>query len=274
MKVRRHRLHHDDDKPVRFEATPNLGDGRLAPSYLVIHYTAGRDVESSVRWLTNPAAGASAHLVIGRDGQIVQLAPFDRITWHAGASRWRGLEGLNRHAIGIELDNAGALERQAGRWRAWFGADYVEQEVLEATHKHETASRGWHLFSEEQLETTALVARLLVEQYGLKDVIGHDDIAPLRKQDPGPAFPLGSVRGRAMGRQEDGFELFETTTALNIRAGPGTGFEKLPRSPLPPATRLKVLASQLGWCSVEALGPDGSGDLTGWVHGDYIRPLA
>jgi len=274
MKVRRHRLLTDDDRPIRFEATPNLGDGRLAPSYLVVHYTAGRDLESSVRWLTDPAARASAHLLIGRDGQIVQLAPFDRVTWHAGQSRWRGLEGLNRHSIGIELDNAGALERQAGRWRAWFGADYVEQEVLEATHKHETAGRGWHLFTEEQLDATALVARILVDHYGLKDVIGHDDIAPGRKQDPGPAFPVASVRGRAMGRQDDAFELFETITALNIRAGPGTEFERLPRSPLAPATRLKVLASQLGWCSVEVLGPDGSGDLTGWVHGDYIRPLA
>jgi N-acetylmuramoyl-L-alanine amidase len=180
---------------------------------------------------------------------------------------------LNRHAIGIELDNAGALARQAGRWRAWFGADFVEQEVLEATHRHETQSRGWHLFTEEQLEATALVARLLVDQYGLKDVIGHDDIAPLRKQDPGPAFPIASVRGRAMGRQDDAFELFETVTALNIRAGPGTEFEKLPRSPLAAGTRLRVLAGQLSWCSVEILGPDGSGDLTGWVHGDYIRPL-
>lgn len=274
MKVRRHRLLHDDDQPVRFEATPNLGDGRLTPAYLVIHYTAGRDLETSVRWLTDPIAGASAHLLIGRDGQIVQLAAFDRIAWHAGQSRWRGLEGLNRHAIGIELDNAGALARQAGGWRAWFGADYPETDVLEAVHKNETAPRGWHLFTEAQLEATALVARLLVDHYGLEDVIGHDDIAPGRKQDPGPAFPIASVRGRAMGRQDEAFELFETVTALNIRAGPGTGFEKLPRSPLARATRLRVLASELSWCSVEVLGPDGSGDLTGWVHGDYIRRLA
>jgi N-acetylmuramoyl-L-alanine amidase len=274
MKVRRHRLLHDDDEPVRFEATPNLSDGRLAPSYLVIHYTAGRDLQSSVRWLTNPGAGASAHLVIGRDGEIVQLAAFDRVAWHAGQSRWRGLEGLNRHSIGIELDNAGALQRQAGRWRAWFGADYPETDVLEAVHKNEAVSRGWQLFTEEQLEATALVARLVVDQYGLKDVIGHDDIAPGRKQDPGPAFPLASVRSRAMGREDDEFELFETVTALNIRVGPGTAFEKLPRSPLAEGTRLKVLASQLSWCAVEVLGPDGGGDLTGWVHGDYIRPLA
>ena len=74
---------------VRNEATPNHG-GPIVPQYLIIHYTAGRSAESSVRHFQDPAARASAHLVIGRDGRIWQLVPFNRVAWHAGVSAWGG----------------------------------------------------------------------------------------------------------------------------------------------------------------------------------------
>jgi N-acetylmuramoyl-L-alanine amidase len=273
MQIKSHRLLVDDG-PVRFEATPNLGTGRLEAKYLVIHYTAGRSAASSIAWLTNREAGASAHLVIDREGGIVQLAGFDRITWHAGESRWRGLEGLNRHAIGIELDNAGILERKGGELKAWFGTAYPESESMEAAHRHDGVRRHWHVFTERQIAATAAVARALVAHYGLLDVIGHDDISPGRKQDPGPAFPMASVRNLAMGRESDGFPLFEAITDLNIRTGPGTTFDKLARSPLTKGTRLRVTRGEASWCAVEVPDADGDPDLTGWVHGDFIRPVA
>ena len=272
MKILRHKLHHDDGTEYDYVASPNTR-GKVAHKYLVIHYTAGSSAAGAIRSLTNPAHKASAHLVIARDGTITQLVPFDRVAWHAGRSRWHGLEGLNQHSIGIELDNAGLLERQGGKWRSWFGRAYDDDEVLEAAHKNEQVTRGWHLYTEAQIDATIEVSRLLVTRYGLLDVIGHDDIAPDRKRDPGPAFPMPSVRAVVMGRRDDRPEIFETLANLNIRSGPGIGHEKLAASPLPRGTGLKLIVRDGVWCQVDVLDAAGAAELTGWVHGDYIRPV-
>ncbi len=262
------------DAPGRipFVPSPNMG-GELDPRYLVIHYTAGANARSSINWLTNESARASAHVVIGRDGTTTQLVPFNRVAWHAGSSRWEGLTGLNRHSIGIELDNAGRLNRQGGRWRAWFGNAYPEDEVMEAVHRHESEPCGWHLFTPEQIEATLEVSEALLRHFpGIQDVLGHDDISPGRKADPGPAFPMESIRARLFGRAEDGVPSFETMTHLNIRRGPGTQHETLPVSPLPTGTRLDVLREQGSWRLVDVLGDvGGAGDVQGWVHGRYLR---
>ena len=93
MKISNGRLCHDDGTPYNYRESPNKR-GLLKPSYLVIHYTAGRNAASTINWLTNPDARASAHIVIGRDGSITQLVPFNRIAWHAGTSQWEGLSGM------------------------------------------------------------------------------------------------------------------------------------------------------------------------------------
>jgi len=187
-----------------------------------MHFTAGRSAIESVEWLANRKAKASAHVVIGRDGSITQLVPFDRVAWHAGASSWEGLEGLNNYSLGIELDNAGRLTRQGEHWRAWFGGTYDDSEVIQAVHKHETSLCGWHDYSPAQIDAALQVAGLLVDKYALRDVVGHEDIAPLRKCDPGPAFPMASFRSRLMGRLEDSLPQYLTTTELNIRTRPGS----------------------------------------------------
>jgi N-acetylmuramoyl-L-alanine amidase len=269
MEVRNHRLYREDGTAVEFVKSPNTG-GRLRPQYLVMHYTAGRSARSSISWLTNRRSRASAHLVIARDGAVTQLVPFNKVAWHAGLSRWEGLVGLNAHSIGIELDNAGPLVRQAGIWRAWFGTEYPEAEVVEAVHKNESEARGWHAYREKQIASAVAVAQAIVGKYGLKDVVGHDDIAPDRMSDPGPAFPMQSFRGAVMGRAEE-ILLFETVTHLNIRNGPGTAFDKLDASPLPPATRLMLNRTEGDWRNVDVLDGGGASVLSGWVHGAYIR---
>lgn len=276
MKIKNHRLVNDDGTPVRFVKTPNVG-GPVDPRYLVMHYTAGRDAAESIAWMANPAAKASAHVVIARDGAVTQMVPFDRVAWHAGKSRWEGLNGLNAFSLGIELDNAGILTRSGdGKWKAWFGGSFKDADVTQAVHKDEAAAgtvRGWHEYTDAQLEAAAEVATALVAHYGIGSVIGHDDIAPGRKQDPGPLFPMGSFRGRVLGRADDRPDVFVTTDTLNIRAGAGAGHALIQGGPLPRGTRVEVLEESGSWRRVEVLDTVGGAmDLEGWVHGRFLVP--
>ena len=274
MKIQNHRLIADDGTPIRYVETPNKG-GLMTPEFLIMHYTAGSSAEGSVSWMCNPAAKAAAQLVIGRDGSLTQLAPFNRVTWHAGKSEWEGRSGLNGFSIGIELDNAGKLERVGSRWiSAVSKRAYPDDDVLVANHKHDrpgTPPIGWHEYSEVQLEVAAQVGLLLMEKYSLKDVLGHEDIAPGRKSDPGPAFPMGSFRARLIGRADDEVEHYITTSALNVRTGPGTEFAALPGSPLPSGTRVALLEQQGLWWRVDVLDTvSGVMDLVGWCHSRYL----
>lgn len=270
MKILNHKLYHDDGTAVPYQRSPNQSKGTITPEYLVMHYTAGGSAQSSIRWLTDAAARASAHLVIGRDGAVTQLVAFNRKAWHAGRSTWAGRSGLNNFSIGIELANSGPLKRSGGGWRTDWGAPIDAAKVLEATHKNSTTARGWEDYPEAQLLAALEVATLLARRYHLKDVVGHDDIAPTRKFDPGPAFPMQSFRGAVLGREEDDEDAVITTTALNIRVGPGTEHAKLPESPLVTGTRLAVVAEAGVWREVTSLDP--GLDVTGWVHGRFIRP--
>lgn len=271
MKIIRHRLAQEDGSPYPYVASPNLG-GPLTPIYLVIHFTAGRSAESSVNWLTNRAAKASAHLVIGRDGGITQLVPFHRIGWHAGRSSWDGLNGLNRYSLGIELDNPGQLVRNGNRWRAWYGDEYEDDGVIEAVHKHGSQAFGWLTYSTAQLDAALAVSSLLMTKYDLKDIVGHDDIAPGRKVDPGPAFPMREFRAHLQGRAEEEELRYQTTTRLNIRSGPGSQHSQIEGSPLAPDTSVVVLNEQGSWRFVDVEDTiNGVMDMQGWVHGSYLR---
>jgi N-acetylmuramoyl-L-alanine amidase len=270
MKIVDHRLCKDDGTPYPFVPSPNFDEG-LQPEYLVMHYTAGTSAEGAVSWLTNPASQASAHLVIGRDAKITQLVPFDKIAWHAGRSFWEGRTGLNRYSIGIELDNAGRLARHGDRWRAWLGAEYEDGQVIEAVHKSDTEPGGWHIYTPQQIQVAFQVASILVAEYDLLDVIGHEDIAPLRKTDPGPAFPMQSFRAALLGRRADVDVQYETIAVLNIRTGPGTQHPTIEGSPLPIGTRLEILRRQGVWALVDVLGVvNDVMDMEGWVHTRYI----
>ncbi len=204
MKVIEGRLHDAAGDIVRQHPTPNLG-GTLAARFAVIHYTAGGSLGSALRTLSRRKrrGNVSAHLVIGRDGAVAQLADFRRITWHAGVSKLthKGVEyrGLNRHAIGIELVNYGWLDMSADDgWRR--GPILVAHgDAIEARHKNGGPAMGWQIYPKAQIDALIAALRALHAGYGILDVVGHDDIAPQRKTDPGPAFPLSRVRRATFG---------------------------------------------------------------------------
>jgi len=260
---------------VSHQHTPNAG-GSITPQYLVFHYTAGRSAQASVDWLMNPAAKASAHVVVGRDGTLTQLASFTTKTWHAGLSHWNGLTGMNQYSIGIEMDNAGPFTVVGTNLQAWFGKTYPKSQAIYATHKLDTVPQWWHAYSEVQISLAIELAILLVQHYGLKDVVGHEDIAPDRKRDPGPAFPLAHIQSMIRGRFEEQEECYRVTaTSLNIRSGPGADFEPV-ASPLMQETRVVVLEKQDRWSKVEVT-PSGTTmekDIEGWVFNRYIEPLS
>ncbi len=182
--VEKHILYGENGKPVDFIRTPNKS-GNLNPSYLIMHYTANTSFRNTVKWFSKRRAKVSSHLVIGRDGKICQMVPFNRIAWHAGESKWGELESLNRHSIGIELINAGKLERQDDNWLSWEGKLIPDREVDILLHKNESTATGWHKYSKKQISMSIKVACALHEEYTFRGILGHDDIAPERKIDPG-----------------------------------------------------------------------------------------
>lgn len=272
MKITAHQL---SSGGAKYKESPNHGgkfnQGRA--DTIVIHFTAGSSFESAVNHLCSDKTKASAHLVIGREGEITQLVPFDTVAWHAGKSQWKGRSGLNRFSIGIELDNAGQLTKnEAGEFSSWFNRIYSANDVHKGIHRNQTTSSFWHAYSQIQIEKTFEICELLCEEYGIEEILGHEEIAPSRKTDPGPAFPLEKLRQSIKtDRAEDGadneFEMQREKTViaskLNVRSGPGTEFGAVSK-PLFQGAKVKVLERQGEWSRIEFRQ-------TGWVSGRFLR---
>ncbi|WP_255469361.1 MULTISPECIES: N-acetylmuramoyl-L-alanine amidase [Butyricimonas] len=164
----------------------------VGPDMIVLHYTGGTSPMSSALFLTRPDVAASAHLVIGREGELVQLVPFNIEAWHAGRSWYAGRAELNHYSIGIELDNLGKLRVEGNTFVAECGRK-VKPEDVHADCSGEELTY-WHRYTSVQVRTLVEVCKLLESNYPIRDVVGHSDITN-RKIDPGPAleFALGEA---------------------------------------------------------------------------------
>lgn len=194
-----------DGKPVKQRDTPNKG-GVIKPSLLVMHFTGADNASGSVNWLCDPASKVSAHLVLAQDGNVTQLAPFNRQCWHAGKAKWGSVTAINSNSIGIEMANCGPLKKMAdGTYRAELAKKtFQPSEVVVAAHKNNPkVVVGWDDFPAAQVNESIAIMAAIVAAYGIKEnnVVGHDDIAPGRKVDPGPAYPLVRVKSAAFGRK-------------------------------------------------------------------------
>lgn len=272
MNIKNHLLFQDNDRQCAYVATPNRG-GKYTPQYLTMHYTAATSASSTINWFKNPQARASAHLLIDRGGNVTQFAPFNVIAWHAGVSQWGGVVGLNAHSIGIELVNGGRLTKVGEGFICPVDQRSVAaSEVINARHKNESQNAYWHQYTEPQLTAALDIAALLVQHYRLKDVLGHEDISPIRKSDPGPAFPMASFRSRAMGRQNERLDLYHTTANVNVRSGAGTSFAQVMPFSLPKGTKVLELKREGNWSFVEVLDVvEDLNDLEGWVSTKYLE---
>jgi len=259
-----------------FHRSPNRG-GKFSPPLpdtIVIHYTAGVTLDGAVRTLCDPASKASAHFVIDRDGSVVQLVELDTIAWHAGVSGHLNRTGLNKFSIGIEIVNAGRLNRTAaGELLTWFGRRIDKSEGVELVHRNESAAAWWHIYTEAQVESVFALTQQLVAGLSIKHILGHEEISPGRKSDPGPAFPLDQMRARMLGSRRDLDEDDEvlarpmigvvTASLLNTRTGPSV---VTPHAsvPLRRGTAVTVSNLQPGWLKITS-------PVNAWVRREYVQ---
>ncbi|WP_172330892.1 N-acetylmuramoyl-L-alanine amidase [Mangrovicoccus sp. HB161399] len=171
--------------------------GQIQPRYIVLHYTAGVGA-SLVPYLAGNQVRASAHLLVRRDGSVVQLLPLDFQAWHAGVSSWGSLRSFNAISIGISFENWGQLVRAGEGWASQFGTPVPTDQVFV-----DAAGGGWQAYPPEQVSAaTALMKAIRAAYPGVIDILGHADIAPQRKSDPGPALPAADIREAVFGRRD------------------------------------------------------------------------
>ena len=191
MNIHEHRLYLGSAPVKQHTGLVEGGDMHIRRA-VVLHFTGGATGASSIEAMKE--RGVSAHLVVHRDGTVTQCVAFDRIAFHAGRSRWSDPKtaeeyvGCNNFTIGIEIANAGD-DPGAQQWAIKHGAT-----CLSARHQSEHHGKMWEAYPDAQIEAVTEICKALVKQYNLDDITGHDCIAPERKLDPGPLFPMGQVR--------------------------------------------------------------------------------
>ncbi|PZA12449.1 hypothetical protein DNX69_10760 [Rhodopseudomonas palustris] len=210
--IKSHRIYRDG-KAVGFQQTKNIG-GPIVPKVIVLHDTAGHlHGRDSIAWLRGgpgQSPNASAHVVVGRDGAITQLAATNIKTWHAGQSLWRGREQLNGWSIGIEIVNPGGPLTSLGNGR-YKGVDLIDTKAdpsLVVRHSKFPPRTGdgkrmepnygaWLEHTPQQIDAVVELCRALVAAYPtITEIVTHWMIAPARKVDTNPLFPLDEVRRR------------------------------------------------------------------------------
>jgi len=172
---------------------------------IVYHYTASLGTSGTLGWLTDSTAKVSAHFLISRDGTCYQLAPLCDRTWHAGGatSNLFNRSNVNGRTLGIEIMNVGPLVEVAGKI---FATIDMAREFKGPIYKYggsEYKYSLWEEYPQTQLDAVLDITRQLVNEFPIikespmTRLIGHEDVDPSRKLDPGPAYPWDIVRAFA-----------------------------------------------------------------------------
>ena len=143
--------------------SPNFNEIKRKPNqikFLIFHYTGMKKESDAINRLTNIQSEVSSHYFIKNNGDIILMVPDLYIAWHAGKSSWKNYNSLNKHSIGIEINNPG----------------------------HQL---NYKKYSSKQIKSLLSLSKYLIKKYNIKkkNILGHSDIAPNRKKDPGEKFP-------------------------------------------------------------------------------------
>ena len=143
--------------------SPNFNPKKRAPKqikFIIFHYTGMKNESDAISELTEIQSEVSCHYLIKNNGEILRMVPDLYIAWHAGKSLWKNYKSLNQSSIGIEITNPG--------------------------HEH-----GYKKFTQKQITSLLRLSKFLIKKYKInsKNILGHSDIAVLRKKDPGEKFP-------------------------------------------------------------------------------------
>jgi N-acetylmuramoyl-L-alanine amidase len=149
--------------------SPNFNDRNLPVWIIVLHYTGMPSAAAAIDHLAKPESKVSAHWVVAEDGQVVQMVDETRRAWHAGRSFWRGCTDVNSASVGIEIVNPG----------------------------HEF---GYRPFPDPQIAAVETLVANAMQRFAIdrSNVIGHSDVAPARKEDPGELFPWPRLAAKGL----------------------------------------------------------------------------
>ena len=138
--------------------------------FLIFHYTGMKKESDAIKKLTNFRSNVSCHYFIKQKGETLKMVPDLYVAWHAGKSQWKKYKSLNKYSIGIEISNTG--------------------------HNF-----GYKKFSKKQIQSLIRLSKILIKKYKIepKNILGHSDIAPERKKDPGEKFPWKELANKRIG---------------------------------------------------------------------------
>lgn len=155
---------------MKFKASPNFGErksGATKPTMIILHYTEMPE-QASIDRLCDPECEVSAHYVVGEAGNILQLVDEEKRAWHAGVSQWGDITDVNSYSIGIEVVNLGD-----------------------------------HPYPQAQIDAVKQLCRDIMQRWNIKPelVLGHSDISPGRKVDPGEFFPWAEFEEEGLAKR-------------------------------------------------------------------------
>ena len=171
-------------------SSPNFNDRKLPISMLVLHYTGMETGAAAKQRLCDPAAEVSAHWMVHEDGQIESLVDEAKRAWHAGVGSWNGLTDINSASIGVEIVNGG--------------------------HNVPRSDGSLPPYPDAQILAVIKLSKEIIDRHNisLRNIVGHSDVAPDRKEDPGEHFPWAGLAAAGIGYwpgelSEDERTLFE-----------------------------------------------------------------
>ena len=157
--------------------SPNFDDRTLPISLLILHYTGMATGEAALERMRDADAKVSAHYMVEEDGRIFQLVDEEKRAWHAGVSEWQGETNINSNSVGIEIVNGG--------------------------HDYPNADGSLPSFPDVQINAVIALSKDIMKRHGDLTVLGHSDIAPARKIDPGENFPWQGLAAAGLGYWPD-----------------------------------------------------------------------